>query len=352
VSTVTVRRFGETPDGAQVDQFTLANGNGVEVCAINVGGIITAIRAPDRAGRVDDIVLGFDRLEPYLADHPYFGAIVGRYANRIARGRFALDGHTLQLATNDGPNHMHGGRRGFDKALWNAEPLQAARGVRFSRVSPDGEEGYPGRLDVRVTYTLTDDNDLAVHYDAVTDAATVVNLTQHSYFNLAGPASGDVLRHVLMLDADRYLPVDETQLPTGRLAPVDGTPFDFRTPTAIGARIRDPEPQLQRGKGYDHTWVLNRSGDAPGFAARVLDPRSGRTLEVRTTQPGIQFYAGNLLDGSLTGKVGVRYRRHAGFCLETQHFPDSPNRPTFPSTVLRPGESYRSTTVFSFGVSS
>ena len=342
--------FGQMPDGAAVESFTLRNAAGVEVRAISYGGIITFLRVPDRSGTFDDIVLGFDRLDGYLKDPPFFGAIIGRYGNRIAKGQFTLDGATYELATNNGPNHLHGGNKGFDKVLWKAEPVEGKNAVTFTRTSPDGEEGYPGNLQVQVTYTLTDQNELIVDYRATTDKATVVNLTQHSYFNLAGQASGDILGHELMLNADRYTPVDGTLIPTGELAPVEGTPFDFRTPTAIGARIGDADPQLKNGQGYDHNWVLNRSGDGLQLAARVVEPKTGRTLEVRTSEPGIQFYSGNFLDGTLTGKQGAKYNHRTGFCLETQHFPDSPNQPNFPSTTLRPGEEYRTTTVFTFGV--
>jgi aldose 1-epimerase len=342
--------FGKTPDGKPVEIFALTNAGGIEIRAMNYGGIITSLRVPDRNGRVDDVVLGFDRLDGYLKDHPFFGAIIGRYGNRIAKGQFSLNGQTYKLATNNGPNHLHGGDKGFDKVLWNAKAVPGKNAVTFSRTSPDGEEGYPGNLQVEVTYTLTDKNELVVEYRAATDKPTVVNLTQHSYFNLAGHASGDVLAQQLMINADRYTPVDETLIPTGELAPVEGTPFDFRKPVAIGARISQTHPQLKNGLGYDHNWVLNRTGTGLELAARATDPKSGRTLEIRTTEPGIQFYSGNFLDGKLTGKQGAQYRHRNGFCLETQHFPDSPNQPKFPSTTLRPGADYRSTTVYTFGV--
>ena len=340
--------FGRIPDGGAVDIYTLTNAGGLEVRATNYGAIITSIRVPDRTGRSGDVVLGFDNLDGYLERHPFFGAVVGRYGNRIARGEFTLDGRTYKLATNNGPNHLHGGNKGFDKYVWNAEPL--ASGVAFSRTSQDGEEGYPGNLEVRVTYTLTDKNELVVEYRATTDKPTPLNLTQHSYFNLSGDASGDILGHELTIAADRYTPVDSTLIPTGELAPVQGTPFDFRKPTAIGARINEPHEQLKHGQGYDHNWVLNRNGASPGFAARLVDPKSGRTMDVSTTEPGLQFYTGNFLDGTLTGKGGRVYQRRAGLCLETQHYPDSPNKPNFPSPILRPGREYRTTTVFTFGV--
>jgi aldose 1-epimerase len=339
------------PDGAQVDVFTLTNARGVEVKAITYGGIIQSLRVPDKGGRFADIVLGFDALDGYLTDHPFFGAIIGRYGNRIGKAQFALNGQTYKLAANNGPNHLHGGTKGFDKVLWTGEAVQDKRGaaVAFSRTSPDGEEGYPGNLKVRVVYVLTDDNSLIVDYDATTDKATPVNLTQHSYFNLAGEGSGDILGHELMINADRYTAVDGTLIPTGELAPVAGTPFDFRKPVAIGARINDNHPQLANGKGYDHNWVLNRKGAGLQLAARVKEPKSGRTLEIQTTEPGIQFYAGNFLDGTLKGKGGHVYGHRTGFCLETQHYPDSPNQPKFPSTILQPGQTYKTSTVFKFG---
>ncbi len=373
---VDVQPFGETADGEQVDLFTFRNSGGVEVRAINYGGIIVSLEAPDRDGRSADIVLGFDSLAAYEEDSPYFGAIVGRYGNRIAGGTFELDGETYELATNNGPNHLHGGDRGFDKVVWDARPFEDAsgRGVVFSYTSPDGEEGYPGELDAEVTYTLTDDDELIFDYRATTDAATPVNLTQHTYFNLAGFDSGsdslqagdaaaepaadsarDVLDHELMLNADRFTPVDETLIPTGELREVEDTPLDFTTPTPIGARIDDEEnEQIAHGGGYDHNFVLNRDGAGsndpgePVLAARVYEPTSGRVMEVFTTEPGVQFYSGNFLDGSLTGKGGVTYEQRTGFCLETQHFPNSPNEPSFPSTILRPDETYRSRTIYRF----
>jgi aldose 1-epimerase len=341
--------FG-TVSGTAIDRFTLRNANGVEVQAITYGGIITSIKTPDRNGASADIVLGFDTIEGYLQDHPFFGAIIGRYGNRIAKGRFTLNGTTYKLATNNGANHLHGGVKGFDKVVWRGEPLTGKNGVAFTRTSPDGEEGYPGNLTVRVSYELTDQNQLIVDYHATTDKATPVNLTQHTYFNLAGGGSGDILGQSLMLNADRFTPVDATLIPTGEIANVDGTPFDFRQPALIGARIAQPHPQLKFGQGYDHNWVLNRSGNGLQMAAVAMDPASGRTLEITTTEPGIQFYAGNFLDGKLTGKGGHVYKQRAGFCLETQHYPDSPNHPDFPSTVLQPGQQYATSTVFTFGI--
>lgn len=342
--------FGTMPDGRVVERFRLSNAGGMHVDAISYGGIITSIAVPDRNGAMGDVVLGFDDLDGYLGEHPFFGAIIGRYGNRIANGAFTLDGRTYTLARNNGPNHLHGGVKGFDKVLWRAEPVAGQNAVAFTYTSPDGEEGYPGRLDVRVTYTLTDKNELIVEYHATTDKPTPVNLTQHSYFNLAGHASGDILGHQLMITADRYTPVNDTLIPTGELAAVEGTPFDFRKPTAIGDRINDAHPQIKNGLGYDHNWVLNGTAGDLRLAARVVEPTSGRTLEVATTEPGIQFYSGNFLDGSITGKGGAKYAHRTGFCLETQHFPDSPNQPAFPSTILRPGQEYRTRTVFTFGV--
>jgi aldose 1-epimerase len=348
----TIGAFGLTEDGVAVESFTLKNANGMEVRAISYGARITNIRVPDRGGRLDDVVLGFDTIDGYLATNPYFGAVVGRYGNRIANGRFTLDGKAYQLATNNGKNHLHGGVKGFDKAVWHGGALEGGDdvGVMFTHTSPDGDEGYPGTLTVTVTYTLKPSNEIVVEYRARTDKPTPVNLTQHSYFNLAGAGSGDILRHVLTIDADRFTPVGATLIPTGELAPVAGTPFDFRQPTAIGARIDADDPQLKHGPGYDHNWVLNRSGGGLVHAAHVEDPSSGRTLDVSTTEPGVQFYAGNFLDGTITGKGGRVYKRRYGLCLETQHFPDSPNHPQFPSTILRPGEQFQSQTVFAFGV--
>lgn len=351
-ASVTRAPFG-TVDGRPVEQFTLRNRNGVEVRAISYGGIITSIKTPDRNGAMGDIVLGFDSLEGYLGDHPYFGAIIGRYGNRIAKGRFTIDGTEYKLATNNGPNHLHGGNKGFDKVVWQADvmpDMPGRAGVAFTHVSADGEEGYPGRLTTEVVYWLNNNNELIVEYLARSDKPTHVNLTQHSYFNLAG--EGDILGHELTIDADRYTPVDATLIPTGELATVAGTPFDFRKPMPIGARINDPHPQLKNGQGYDHNWVLTRTqGIELQRAARVVEPKSGRTLDVATTEPGMQFYTGNFLDGKLTGKGGRTYGRRSGFCLETQHYPDTPNQKNFPTTLLTPGAEYKTRTVFAFGVS-
>jgi len=365
--------LGELPDGTPVELHTLRNRRGMEVRAMTYGGIILSLKVPDRRGELEDVVLGYDGLEGYLEESPYFGAIIGRYGNRIAGGSFQVEGQTYSLATNDGPNHLHGGLRGFDKVVWNAEPFQEEGqvGVVFSRTSPHGEEGYPGNLDVRVTYPLTDANELVFDYRAVTDRTTPVNLTQHSYFNLAGDGSGDVGGHLLAINASRFTPVDETLIPTGELAPVEGTPFDFRRPHAMGERIEGSHPQLRYGGGYDHNFVLDRERGPSGVswaelglsplardgspetlipAVRVVEPESGRVMEVWTTEPGVQFYSGNFLDGTIQGKKGRVYEHRYGFCLETQHFPDSPNQPAFPSTLLRPGEEYRSRTVYVFGV--
>ena len=349
--------FGTLPDGRAVRSYTLRNGSGMEMVAINYGATITHLRVPDAAGNPGDVVLGFDTLEGYLADPPYFGAVVGRYGNRIAAGRFTLDGVAYELATNNGPNHLHGGVVGFDKVLWDVEILETegdagpAEALRMTYVSPDGEEGYPGTVTTVVTYTLGEDNTLAVDYAITTDAPTPVNVTQHTYFNLAG--GGDVLGHELTLNADSLTPVDSSLIPTGEIEAVAGTPFDFRTAKPIGRDINSESEQITFGGGYDHNFVLNRGeGGATAeqliLAAEVFDPGSGRVLQVRTTEPGVQFYSGNFLDGSIRGKDGGPYEYRSGFCLETQHYPDSPNQPTFPSTIVRPGETYQSRTDFSF----
>jgi len=342
----------ETGCSKPKEMITLKNAPGMEVRVVPYGGIVTSIRVPDRNGRFDDVVLGYDDAEGYRRNNgPYMGAIIGRYANRIAKGMFMLDGQIYQLATNNGPNHLHGGNKGFDKVVWQAEEFRNAdgAGVLLRYTSADGEEGYPGTLKVQVTYTLSDTNELIIDYVATTGKATPVNLTHHSYFNLTG-ATHDVLDHELTIDADRYTPIDPTSIPTGEIAPVEGTPFDFRQPTSIGARIQQDNEQLRNGKGYDHNFVLNRQGEGLVHAAHVYDPSSGRVIDVSTTEPGVQFYSGNFLDGSIKGKSGRVYQQRFGFCLETQHFPDSPNRPQFPSTILRPGVDYRSRTVYAFSV--
>jgi aldose 1-epimerase len=345
--------FGEI-EGRLIDRFTLANRHGLRVEVITYGGIIRAIWAPDRAGQLANVTLGFADLAGYLDQNdPYFGCIAGRYANRIAGGLFALDGQTVQLPTNDGSNHLHGGVRGFDKQVWDAAEIREdAVGVRLARVSPDGEESYPGTLSATVSYLLDDDNQLRVDYLAESDRPTIINLTNHTYWNLGGEGTGSIEDHVLTLAASRYTPVDASLTPTGELAPVADTPFDFTTPTAIGGRIREGHPQLLIGRGYDHNLVLDRApGDATLVeAATVRDPDSGRVLTIWTTEPGIQFYSGGYLDGTLVGASGRTYRQGDGVALETQHFPDSPNQPDFPSTVLRPGEVYTSTTIFAFSV--
>ena len=348
--------FGTLATGQATQLYTLRNAHGIEVQFSNYGGIITSLKTPDRDGRFSDIVLGYDNLAGYVANSPYFGAIVGRYANRIARGHFTLDGVTYTLAINNGPNSLHGGLRGFDKVVWNARPFQnpEAQGVALDYTSPNGEEGYPGTLRATVIYTLTPDDRLIVDYAATTDKATPINLSQHSYWNLAGNASRDVLGHVLTINADAITPVDSTLIPTGELMPVQGTPFDFRASHPIGERVDQRQnTQIRYGNGYDHNFVLNRGNASPGamvFAARVVEPASGRTMEISTTEPGIQFYSGNFLDGSITGKGGAVYHFRYGLALETQHFPDSPNHSNFPSTILHPGEQYHSRTVFKFGV--
>lgn len=343
---ITQAPFGQLPDGQPVTCFTLANANGLVAKIIDFGGVITELHAPDREGRLADVVLGFDTLDPYRNDSPYFGALIGRYGNRIARGRFMLDGQAFQLPANNGDNHLHGGDPGFDKVRWQA----AIEGdsLRLSYRSRDGEQGYPGNLDATVVYRLNDDNELVVRFHAVCDRATPVNLTQHSYFNLAG--QGDILGHLLQIDADSFVAIDEESIPLGELAPVAGTPFDFRSPRPIGERIDEADQQLRNGQGYDHNFVLNKpQGRSMTRAARVLDPGSGRVLELFTEEPGVQFYSGNFLDGSLAGK-GRRYAYRSGFCLEPQHFPDSPNQPQFPNVILRPGEEYRTESRFRFAV--
>jgi aldose 1-epimerase len=351
-ATITKQPYGKTPDGAVVDLYTLTNGKGVEAQIITYGGTVVSLKVPDSAGKLDNVVLGFSRLEDYAESSPYFGAIIGRYGNRIGGARFMLDGVSYQLPANDKTNSLHGGKKGFDKVVWQAQEVTGDSGpaLRLSHRSPDGDQGYPGNLAVTVDYSLTDDNALRIQYSATTDKPTVVNLTNHSYFNLSGESSGDVMAQEVMINADRYTPVDPGLIPTGELAPVAGTPFDFTKPTAIGARIDEGHEQIVRGRGYDHNFVLNRPADnSLALAARVRDPKTGRTLEVLTTEPGVQFYSGNFLDATLVGTGGKVYRQTTGFCLETQHFPDSPNKPDFPSTVLRPGETYRTTTVYRFG---
>lgn len=334
-----------------VKGYTLTNRSGMEVRTIAYGAIIVSIKVPDRKGHLDDVVIGHDNLDGYLNRSRWFGAVVGRYGNRIAKGKFTLDGHEYSLATNNGPNHLHGGNVGFDKVVWDVFSTDESQmRVTYRHVSPDGDEGYPGRLDARVTYRLTDSDELHIEYDATTDKATPLNLTNHTYFNLAGDGLGDVLDHVLTVNASRFTPVDDTKIPTGNIASVAGTPFDFRKPTRVGARIDADDAQLKIGGGYDHNLVLDRSGQGLQLAAQVTEPSSGRTLEVLTTEPGLQLNSANSLDGSITGKSGHVYKARTGLCLETQHFPNSPNQPGFPSTIVRPGAPFHSTTVWRFGV--
>ena len=341
--------FGATAEKAPVELYTLANGNGVEISIMTYGGIVVSIKVPDRQGKLGEVTLGYDSLDGYLKNNsPYFGTLVGRYANRIAQGKFSLGGRDYRLAVNSFGSHLHGGNRGFDKVVWQAKEMRTPKGVglKLQYVSPDGEEGYPGTLSVTVAYTLTNDNELKIDYLATTSKETIVNLTNHAYFNLAG--SGDILKHEIMINADRFTPISEAFIPTGELRPVKGTPMDFSKPMAIGARIGQKDEQLIRGNGYDHNFVLNRKDNSLSLAARVEEPTSGRVLEVLTTEPGMQFYTGNFLDGTIKGKGGRVYPQRAGFCLETQHFPDSPNKPNFPSTVLKPGQKYATTTVYKF----
>jgi len=340
--------FGTLPDGTPVDIYTMTNAKGMEIRATNYGGIVVSLRVPDKKGILDDIALGFDDLKGYLASSPYFGAIIGRYGNRIANGKFTVDGKEYTLAKNNGPNTLHGGLKGFDKVVWNAEPFQNHDGVGIilTYTSKDGEEGFPGNLKAKVTYTLTDNNEWIIDYDASTDKATPINLTQHTYFNLAGEGKGDVLAHILKLNASRFTPVNQTLIPTGEFRPVKGTPMDFTQPTPIGGRINADDEQVRFGRGYDHNFVVDGKGSDPVLAARVKEPASGRVLEVFTTEPGVQFYSGNFLDGTITGKNGHVYKQRYAFCLETQHFPDSPNHPEFPTTILRPGRTYHSRTSY------
>ncbi|HLE01758.1 MAG TPA: aldose epimerase family protein [Bdellovibrionota bacterium] len=344
--------FGKTADGTSVELYTLTNAQGLKASIMTYGALVTKLEVPDRNGKLGDIVLGFDNLDGYLAGHPYFGATIGRVANRIAKGKFTLDGKQYSLATNNGPNHLHGGTAGFDKRVWKAEPIVSNEGpaVKFTYRSPDGEEGYPGNLDVSVVYTLTNQNELKIQYAATTDQATPVNLTNHSYFNLAG--GGDILGHDLTIHAKRFTPVDETLIPTGKLQSVKKSPMDFTKSHQIGERIAQLKGNPEKGNpgGYDHNYVLNNGTGKLAPAARVREPNSGRVMEISTTEPGIQFYSGNFLDGTLKGKGGVVYQKHAGFCLETDHFPDSVNQPKFPSVILRPGKTYTQTTIHKFSV--
>jgi aldose 1-epimerase len=341
---VTKQPFGQTPDGTPVEIYTLKDGL-IEARIMTYGGIVVSLKTPDRKGNLEDIVLGYDSMDGYIANSPFFGALIGRYGNRIAKGAFTLDGKTYSLPQNDGENTLHGGTRGFDKVVWKAKAIDD--GVELTYVSPDGDQGFPGALTATVRYTL-DGHDLKIEYSATTDKDTVVNLTNHSYFNLGGQGKGDILGHMLTIHASRFTPVNATLIPTGELRPVEGTPFDFRKATAIGQRINNKDEQLANGKGYDHNWVLDNSGGKLSEAAEVHDPSTGRVLKVITTEPGVQFYTGNFLDGTIQGKEGRTYGRRSALCLETQHFPDSPNHPTFPSTELKPGQKYHTVTIFRF----
>lgn len=343
--------FGETAEDIRVDLHTLTNGRGMKARITNYGGILVSLEVPDRHGRMDDIVLGYDDLESYERDTSYLGSTIGRYANRIAKGRFTLGDVSYQLAQNNGGNHLHGGERGFHKVVWAADEIETDDGVglRLNYVSRDGEEGYPGNLTVAVTHTLTDENELKIEYAATTDEATIINLTNHSYFNLAGQGAGTVLDHEVKINAARFTPIDSTFIPTGELREVSNTPFDFTRPTAIGARIEDEFEQLIFGGGYDHNFVLDKQEGAFVLAVEVYEPMTGRVMQISTTEPGLQFYTGNFLE-HLKGKGGRTYRKRDGLCLETQHFPDSPNKPDFPSVVLRPGARYTHTTVYKFSV--
>ncbi len=337
--------FGQTPDGREVDLYTLTNTNGLRAKITNYGAILVSLEVPDRDGNLADITLGYDNLDDYIERGAFFGATVGRYANRIGGAKFVLDGTEYKLAANNGENHLHGGIKGFDKVVWKLDEIKSESNiavVKMSYISEDGEEGYPGNMACTVTYTLTEDNELKISYEAETDKTTVVNLTNHSYFNLAGQGTGEILGHELTLNADKYTPVDEGLIPTGEIRSVKDSPMDFTLGMSIGSRIK------QVGDGYDHNYVLNNGGGTLALAARVYEPTSGRVMEIYTTEPGVQLYTGNFLDGSLTGKTGKVYKKHYAFCLETQHFPDSPNKPNFPSAVLLPGQKYTSVTVHKF----
>ena len=341
------------PDGTSVDLYTLNSANGLEAKITTYGGIVVSLNVPDRQGKVSDVVLGFDTFESYLGSHPYFGALIGRYGNRIGKAKLVLDGVEYTLAANNGENHLHGGLRGYDKVVWKAEVVEDndVPSLRLEYLSKDMEEGYPGNLSVEVEYRLTDDNGFRIDYRATTDKKTVVNLTHHSYFNLKDAGASDILGHEMMIAADQFTPVAEGLIPSGEVRSVGGTPLDFRQPVAIGARIDQNDPQLKFGGGYDHNWVLKGQDGSLALAARVYEPTTGRVMEVYTTEPGLQFYSGNFLDGSQVGKGGLRYEHRSGFCLETQHFPDSPNKPDFPSTVLEPGRVYTHTTIYKFSAS-
>jgi aldose 1-epimerase len=347
-ATIEVKPFGQA-DGQPVQLYTLTNAKGMKAQIMNYGAIVTSLTAPDKAGKMDDIVLGYDNLQDYVKNSPYFGAIVGRYGNRIGKSKFTIDGKEYSVTANENGNILHGGNKGFDKVVWQSEKVEKPEGVgvKLTYTSKDGEEGFPGNLRATVTYLLTNGNELRIDYEATTDKATPVNLTHHGYFNLTG-GQRDILAHELKINADKYTPVDSGLIPTGELAGVDGTPFDFRKSTAIGARIEADNPQLKIGKGYDHNWVLNKKEGEMAVAAEVYEPTTGRLVTVSTTEPGIQFYSGNFLDGTITGKGGKVYKNRFALCLETQHYPDSPNKPSFPSTILKPGQTYKTTTIYRF----
>jgi aldose 1-epimerase len=347
---VSRKDFGKTADGAKVDIYTLTNTSGAEARILTYGGTVVSLKVPDKNGTLGDVVLGYDSIADYEKHTAYFGALIGRYANRIANARFTLNGKEYKLASNNGPNHLHGGPKGYNRVVWSARSSTDANGANLdlTYLSRDGEEAYPGNLKINVVYTLTEKNELKIVYSATTDKDTIVNLTQHSYFNLAGAGNGTVLDHELTVNADRFTPTDDTAIPTGELRPVKGTPFDFTRPVKIGARIEQADEQLKFGRGYDHNWVLNKKDKALSLAATVYESTSGRVMEVLTTEPGVQLYTGNYLDAAIKGKDGRDYPFRSGFCLETQHFPDSPNRPAFPSTVLKPGQKYSQTTIYKF----
>lgn len=349
---ITKGPFGKTADGKAVAIYTLTNSAGSETKIITYGGTVVSLKVPDKNGKMGDVVLGFDSVADYEKQASYIGALIGRYGNRIAKGKFTLNGSEYTLAKNNGENHLHGGPKGFDKVVWSARPFIDADGanLELKYLSRDGEEGYPGNLTVKAVYTLTEQNELKITYSATTDKDTVVNLTHHSYFNLAGAGKGDILDHRLTINADRFTPTDSGSIPTGELRNVKGTPFDFTIPTTIRARIDQADEQLKFGAGYDQNWVLNKTGNEPSLAATVYEPTSGRVMEVFTTEPGMQFYSGNYLDGAIAGKSGQKYPKRSGFCLEAQHFPDSPNQPAFPSTTLKPGQTYTQTTIYKFSV--
>jgi len=351
-SSISSAIYGNLLDGKKVLSYTLKNSNNVELSVINLGGIVVSINAPDKNGTFEDIALGYDSLQHYINYNPYFGALIGRYGNRIAKGEFSIADTVYELSTNDGPNHLHGGPMGFHNVFWNIEILSDSTNpsLKLTYLSKEGEEGYPGNLSIEVIYTLTENNEFKIDYNATTDKTTIVNLTQHTYFNLSGNAKRSILDHQLMLNADTFLPIDNTLIPTGELKSVANTPFDFTTPTTIGLRIKNNNEQIEKGLGYDHCWVLTNQNDSMKSAGSLYDSESGRFMEILTTEPAIQFYSGNFLNEKIIGKNGIPYKKHDGLCLETQHFPDAPNQPLFPSTLLSPGEKYTSSTMYIFSV--